>query len=56
MVPLVTGIRRSSIRASVDLPDPDSPTTASTFPEWKSRLTSSTARTSPPATLKVLVT
>lgn len=55
MVPEVTGIRRSSIRARVDLPEPDSPTAASTLESGNSRLTSSTAVIRDPATENSLV-
>ena len=55
-MPEVTGISRSSIRARVDFPEPDSPTTASTLASGNSRLTSSTAVIVLPATENSLVT
>ena len=45
--PAVGSIRRSTRRPVVDLPQPDSPTSASVSPRAISKLTSSTARTSP---------
>src|SRR6476469_3797620 len=46
-VPLVGGSSRISTCASVDLPQPDSPTTPSVSPSFRSNETPSTARTCP---------
>src|SRR5438034_11443613 len=43
MLPAVAGIRFSTARARVDLPQPDSPTTPSVSPAWMSKETPSTA-------------
>ena len=45
--PSVGSIRRRIVRPSVDLPQPDSPTTPSVSPSSTVRLTPSTALTSP---------
>ena len=45
MEPLVSGYSRAMHRASVDLPQPDSPTSPSVSPARSSMLTSSTACT-----------
>ncbi|GAA1167327.1 hypothetical protein GCM10009654_25460 [Streptomyces hebeiensis] len=42
--PAVASARRSTRRAVVDLPEPNSPTRARVRPWWRVRLTSSTAR------------
>src|SRR5689334_10543280 len=47
MLPLVARTRPSRARPSVDLPDPDSPTTPSTSPGARDSETPSTARTVP---------
>src|SRR5207302_2778826 len=47
--PAVGRSRRSSSRASVDFPQPDSPTSPSVSPRATSKLTPSTARTAPVA-------
>ena len=47
MVPLSASSSRSRTRPSVDLPQPDSPTSPSTSPARMSRSTPSTARTAP---------
>ncbi len=49
IVPADRSISRNSSRASVDLPQPDSPTSPSVSPAWTSRSTPSTARTLPTA-------
>jgi hypothetical protein len=43
MLPAVAGIRFSTARAKVDLPQPDSPTTPSVSPAWMSKEMPSTA-------------
>src|SRR5438874_3733515 len=48
MLPAVTGSSAVTRRASVDLPQPDSPTRPSVSPRLISRSTPSTARTAPP--------
>src|SRR5215218_1222752 len=52
MAPLATGTRRMIALPSVDLPQPDSPTSPSVSPTARSRLTPLTARTTPAAVLK----
>ena len=51
--PAVGSIRRSTRRPVVDLPQPDSPTSASVSPRAISKLTSSTARTRPTALRRI---
>src|SRR4029450_13247234 len=50
--PLATGTRRMIALPSVDLPQPDSPTSPSVSPTARSRLTPLTARPTPAAVLK----
>jgi hypothetical protein len=49
----VSGSSPIAARDDTDLPEPDSPTTASTSPGFTSNVTSSTARTRPASVLKV---
>ena len=49
----VSGSSPIAARDDTDLPEPDSPTTASTSPGFTSNVTSSTARTGPASVLKV---
>src|SRR5699024_6489876 len=49
----VDGSRPRTARALTDLPDPDSPTTATTSPGCTSKLTPSTARTCPASVSKL---
>src|SRR5947207_5344551 len=49
MLPAVGSIRRNTVRPTVDLPQPDSPTRPSVSPASIVKLTPSTANTVPPA-------
>src|SRR3954469_4888542 len=51
--PAVGSISRSTVRPTVDLPQPDSPTSASVSPSRIEKLTPSTAYTVPPARCKM---
>src|SRR5688572_22000000 len=48
MRPAGSETRRITLNADTDLPQPDSPTSATVSPSWMSQDTSSTARTTPP--------
>ncbi|SKT76921.1 Uncharacterised protein [Mycobacteroides abscessus subsp. abscessus] len=53
MIRAVSGSSRIAVREDTDLPEPDSPTTASTSPGLTSNDTSSTAETGPLSVLNV---